>query len=56
MRLRPNPDSDQGYADGAVLEWSDDGKEWKGYFYIPHEAMSCIGQALIDFAENVKGK
>jgi len=45
-RLRPNPDcpAGQGFKYGAVLEWTDDGKEWKGYFFIAPEAIKDLAE------------
>lgn len=50
-RVKPNPDAEGGYRDGAVLEWSDDGKEWQGHFYIAPEALGALATALEEAAE-----
>lgn len=53
-RLRPNPDSEGGFHNGAALEWSEDGgKTWTGYFFIAPEAMGAIGVALAEAGEAI---
>lgn len=54
-RLRPNPDcpSGEGFKHGAVLEWSDDGKEWKGYFFIDPDSLKDLAEAFTKAAETV---
>ena len=46
-RVKPNPDADFGSDCGIVLEWSDDGKEWRGHFFVPPEVVNLLAEAII---------
>jgi hypothetical protein len=46
-RLRPNPESQTGFAHGAILEWSQDGEQWQDYFFLPPEIIKPLAQALL---------
>jgi hypothetical protein len=45
-RVRPNPDSPPGDRSGVVLEWSDDGTEWKQYFFIAPDLADEVADAI----------
>ena len=55
-RVRPNPDGGDGYTSGAALEWSDDGNDWKGYFFVAPEVLEALGNALLAAAESMDDK
>jgi hypothetical protein len=55
-RLKPNPDGERntGFREGAVLEWTDDGKEWKDYFFIGPGALAGLSAAMVEAAKEVE--
>ena len=53
-RIQPNPDAQPGvgFRNGAVLTWSDNGREWDGHFFIAPEALEAVGIALTEAAKD----
>ena len=45
-RVRPNPDVAPGHNGGVIIEYSDNGKDWEGYFFVSPDCVLSLSDAL----------